>query len=191
MVDPEYPHPKDGYRVEECFVTSPNRLYLAMHLFIGGRVDKTWIVAAWGKPSRLDRGECQRLFWLYNAISHFLNSGGLVTDLRKLIEDFSRGKGIAGRENLMPYPPNISMPEGFALLTSELVEDDDFEPIRGEYVFANEQSGEALVWIEDIDFKKTTLAALANEKTEMEEILDDVSAEVQFSDEGIFDDSNS
>ncbi len=180
--DPMYPFPKDGYRVEH-HVSAPNdTITLVMFLTMQGKPKWSWTLKTWNKNTPVNRGKCMRLYWLFMGVAHFLNSGGRAEELNRQIFGFIRGNDENRAEHgfCIP-PPDLGLPDGLELLTTELWEqgDDDGEFTRREYVFGNLKTGEALVWLEDVDVRKTTLGELNFEMAEMEEVLNGEAAEVQ------------
>lgn len=152
--------PTDGYRVEIVSNQySKPQLALNVYLRLGGQRQWTYTVGSWINPSLADRGACRRLYHLWLGICHFMNSGG---DLQADLLDLLWAIIDKHDPDLLRLDP---VPEGGYLLHTGPLEDD---PERFEHVFVDADDN-AVIWVEDLDIRHTTLEELSEEYGEPED----------------------
>lgn len=172
--------PGDGYRVER-YDSPTGSFFLNLYFMQNGERQWNKEIGKWLDDNPACRGARERLYWLWNAFCHYLNSGGTLDYLREL-QGFAFGKlidvdddvdnfelGVVDNvPNVLFELPEIRPPEGYCLLHTEPYED-DFS--RFEHVFVEIEGDGAIIWSEDLDVRKTRTTTLLSEIAEMEEAL--------------------
>jgi hypothetical protein len=160
--------PRDGYRVD--LIDLHSSLTLALTLVHDAEyLIEAATLATWEEPDERERGECERLHMLLEAVARYLTTGGSWDDLVPAL-----GKMRHAAPRPLVYP-------GWYYHSGEIMFDEFVQAVVGVHVFvSNSDLGsatKAVRWAETLFIDQTTVG-------DLERANDDVETTIPFDEPG-------
>lgn len=138
---------------------------LFLDFFAGNEIQRRYRIYKASKHKPQDMGQLAVKKCLWAAIAQALNTGCSFNAIVEELESFAWEDAADDWDR--SDVPQILMPDGYYLATTEPQEAD---PFRFEHVFINPLTSKVLVWVEDIDIQEEDLATYKDRLDTLDEL---------------------